>query len=267
MFILILPHTGHRTGRPNTAPITCGACPVRIRDVCICTSQARMQTATQRRTLLSGKNFTSLHIWLCADKRYDLRTDLILGHPVDMTRCRKHHLQEQAAPYDPYSHKQAALGRPPLPSHGSSPHVSSPHVSSSHGSSSHGSSSSLTPRPKPATVASYHSAASSLSDWPAPGGDRSSHDDKEEEGSALPATASWAKLGSNPSTPTLHSSIARKPEGPPPLRSKGSTTSIITGVVVNNGKRKELNYAKDGSLVDCKWWFVNAFSARRNVFF
>ncbi|KAG0202956.1 transcriptional repressor general negative regulator of transcription subunit 4 [Mortierella sp. NVP41] len=144
----------------------------------------------------------------------------------------KHHLQEHTGPYDPYSNKPAVLGRPPLPSQGSS--------------------ASLTPRPKPATVASYHSAASSLSDWPAPGGDRGNSDDREEESSALPATASWAKIGSNPSTPTLHSStpLSRKLEGPPPLRSKGSTTPIITGIVVNNGKRKELNYAKDGSLVD-----------------
>ncbi|KAF9923919.1 hypothetical protein BGZ67_009613 [Mortierella alpina] len=91
-----------------------------------------------------------------------------------------------------------------------------------------------------------------MSDWPAPGGDRGNHDDKEEEGSALPATASWAKIGSNPSTPTLHSSLpsSRKSEGPPPLRSKGSTTSIITSIVVNNGKRKELNYTKDGSIIE-----------------
>ncbi|KAF9951408.1 hypothetical protein BGZ72_007092 [Mortierella alpina] len=91
-----------------------------------------------------------------------------------------------------------------------------------------------------------------MSDWPAPGADRGNHDDREEEGSALPATASWAKIGSNPSTPTLHSSLpsSRKSEGPPPLRSKGSTTSIITGIVVNNGKRKELNYTKDGSIIE-----------------
>ncbi|KAF9138988.1 transcriptional repressor proteinral negative regulator of transcription subunit 4 [Linnemannia schmuckeri] len=142
------------------------------------------------------------------------------------------HQSPEPAPYDGYSNKPPVLGRPPLPSQGSS--------------------ASLTPRPKAATVASYHSAASSLSDWPAPGGDRGNGDDREEEGSALPATASWAKIGSNPSTPTLHSStpLSRKLEGPPPLRSKGSTTSIITGIVVNNGKRKELNYAKDGSLID-----------------
>ncbi|KAG0211688.1 transcriptional repressor general negative regulator of transcription subunit 4 [Mortierella sp. GBA30] len=143
----------------------------------------------------------------------------------------KHHLQEHTGPYDPYTHKPAVLGRPPL--------------------SSHGSSSSLTPRPRPATAASFHSSTSSMSDWPAPGGDKGSGD-KDEEGSALPATASWAKIGSNPSTPTLHSStpLSRKPEVPPPLRSKGSTTSIITGVVVNNGKRKELNYTKDGSIIE-----------------
>ncbi|KAG0071545.1 transcriptional repressor general negative regulator of transcription subunit 4, partial [Linnemannia elongata] len=142
------------------------------------------------------------------------------------------HQSPEPTPYDGYGNKPPVLGRPPLPSQGSS--------------------ASLTPRPKAATVASYHSAASSLSDWPAPGGDRGNGDDREEEGSALPATASWAKIGSNPSTPTLHSStpLLRKLEGPPPLRSKGSTTSIITGIVVNNGKRKELNYAKDGSLID-----------------
>lgn len=137
------------------------------------------------------------------------------------------------------------MGRSPLPSQGSS--------------------ASLTPRPKAATMASYHSAASSLSDWPAPGGDRGNGDDREEEGSALPATASWAKIGSNPSTPTLHSStpLSRKLEGPPPLRSKGSTTSIITGIVVNNGKRKELNYTKDGALIDGKHRYMVISSVLR----
>ncbi|KAG0026487.1 transcriptional repressor general negative regulator of transcription subunit 4 [Podila clonocystis] len=143
----------------------------------------------------------------------------------------KHHLQEHMGPFDPYSHKPSVLGRPPL--------------------SSQSSSSSLTPRPKPATVASYHSATSSLSDWPAPGERSNGNDDDKDEGSALPATASWAKIGSNPSTPILHSSspLSRKLD-PPPLRSKGSTASIITGIVVNNGKRKEVNYAKDGSVLD-----------------
>ncbi|KAG0323224.1 transcriptional repressor general negative regulator of transcription subunit 4, partial [Podila horticola] len=143
----------------------------------------------------------------------------------------KHHLQEHMGPFDPYSHKPSVLGRPPLPSQSSS--------------------SSLTPRPKPATVASYHSATSSLCDWPAPGERSNGNDDDKDEGSALPATASWAKIGSNPSTPILHSSspLSRKLD-PPPLRSKGSTASIITGIVVNNGKRKEVNYAKDGSVLD-----------------
>lgn len=145
----------------------------------------------------------------------------------------KHHLQEHMGPFDPYSHKPSVLGRPPLPSQSSS--------------------SSLTPRPKPATVASYHSTTSSLCDWPAPGERSNGNDDDKDEGSALPATASWAKIGSNPSTPILHSSspLSRKLD-PPPLRSKGSTASIITGIVVNNGKRKEVNYAKDGSVLDCK---------------
>ncbi|GJJ71380.1 CCR4-NOT transcription complex subunit 4 [Entomortierella parvispora] len=142
----------------------------------------------------------------------------------------KHHLQDHMGPYDPYSQKPAVLGRPSLTSQSSS--------------------STLTPRPKPATVASYHSASSSLSDWPAPGERPSNNDDKDDEGSALPATASWAKIGSNPSTPTLMSStLARRTTEPPPLRSKGSTTSIITGVVVNNGKKKE-PVAKDTPELD-----------------
>ncbi|KAG0279043.1 transcriptional repressor general negative regulator of transcription subunit 4 [Linnemannia exigua] len=131
----------------------------------------------------------------------------------------KHHLQESMVPYDPYIHKPSALGRPALPSQSSS--------------------SSLTPRVKPATVAPTHSpAASSLSDWPAPG-ERPGSEDREDEGSALPATASWAKIGSNPSTPTLINSLplSRKLTEPPPLRAKGSTTSIITGVVVNNASK------------------------------
>ncbi|KAF9115080.1 transcriptional repressor proteinral negative regulator of transcription subunit 4 [Mortierella sp. AM989] len=138
----------------------------------------------------------------------------------------KHHLQEHIVPYDPSIHKPAVLGRPTLSTQSSS-------------------SSSLTPRPKPATVASYHPNSSSLSDWPAPG-ERSYTDDKDkdkdDEGSALPATASWAKIGSNPSTPTLMNSkpLSRKPTTePPPLHAKGSTSSIITGVVVNNSKQKD----------------------------
>jgi len=145
----------------------------------------------------------------------------------------KHHLQDHMGTYDPYSQKPAVLGRPPLTSQSSS--------------------SALTPRPKPATVASYHSASSSLSDWPAPGERSNNNDDKDDEGSALPATASWAKIGSNPSTPTLMSStLARRTTEPPPLRSKGSTTSIITGVVVNNGKKKE-PVAKDTPELDCTY--------------
>ncbi|KAF9079876.1 transcriptional repressor proteinral negative regulator of transcription subunit 4, partial [Mortierella sp. AD031] len=120
--------------------------------------------------------------------------------------------QEQVVPYDPYIHRPSILGRPTLATQSSS--------------------SSLTPRTRPATVASTHSL---LSDWPVPGGDDR---DRDDEGSALPATASWAKIGSNPSTPTLINSLplSRKLTEPPPLRAKGSTSSIITGVVINNGK-------------------------------
>lgn len=150
-----------------------------------------------------------------------------------LTTSSKHHLQDHMGPYDPYSQKPAVLGRPPLTSQASS--------------------STLTPRPKPATVATYHSASSSLSDWPAPGERSSNNDDRDDEGSALPATASWAKIGSNPSTPTLMSStLARRTTEPPPLRSKGSTTSIITGVVVNNGKKKE-PVVKDTPELDCTY--------------
>ena len=133
-------------------------------------------------------------------------------------------------PYDPYIHKPSALGRPALLTHSSS--------------------SSLTPRTKSATVAPTHSsAASSLVDWPVPG-ERSGMEDRDDEGSALPATASWAKVGSNPSTPTLINSLplSRKLTEPPPLRAKGSTTSIITGVVVNNAN-KDTN---DSPALDCK---------------
>ncbi|KAF9950084.1 transcriptional repressor general negative regulator of transcription subunit 4, partial [Modicella reniformis] len=140
----------------------------------------------------------------------------------------KHHQPQDQSSYDPYGNKPNPLGRPPLPHQGTS-------------------SSSLTPKAKPATVGSFHT---NTSDWPAPGGERSNYDDKDDDGSALPATASWGKVNSNPSTPTLHNSTLRKSDGPPPLRSKGSTASIITGVVVNNGKRKEVNYAKDGSQMD-----------------
>ncbi|KAG9326681.1 hypothetical protein KVV02_002877 [Mortierella alpina] len=146
----------------------------------------------------------------------------------------KHHLQEHMVPYDPFIHKPSALGRPTLQSHQSS--------------------SSSTPRTKAAVVvAPNHSASSSLSDWPAPG-ERSNSDDrdKDEEGSALPATASWAKIGSNPSTPVLVNStpLIRRTTEPPPLRAKGSTTSIITGVVVNNGKKKESISSLDGPALD-----------------
>ncbi|KAF9349770.1 transcriptional repressor general negative regulator of transcription subunit 4 [Mortierella sp. AD094] len=139
----------------------------------------------------------------------------------------KHHLQEHIVPYDPSIHKPAVLGRPTLPTQSSS--------------------SSLTPRPKHATVTSYHANTSSLSDWPAPGEKSNSEDkdrdkDKDDEGSALPATASWAKIGSNPSTPILMNSkplSRRTTTEPPPLHAKGSTSSIITGVVVNSGKQKD----------------------------
>ncbi|KAG0200968.1 transcriptional repressor general negative regulator of transcription subunit 4 [Mortierella sp. GBA30] len=109
--------------------------------------------------------------------------------------------------------------------------------------------------PKPAVVvASNHSASSSLSDWPAPGEKSNSDErDRDEEGSALPATASWAKIGSNPSTPTLVNStplMRRTTTEPPPLRAKGSTTSIITGVVVNNGKKKETTPTSDIPALD-----------------
>ncbi|KAI7822721.1 hypothetical protein BC939DRAFT_178025 [Gamsiella multidivaricata] len=146
----------------------------------------------------------------------------------------KHHLQDHIVPYDPSIHKPAALGRPTLTSQSSS--------------------TSLTPRPKPVTVPSYHAPSSSLADWPAPG-ERSHHDDKdkEEEGSALPATASWAKLGSNPSTPTLMNSKPlprRTTTEPPPLHAKGSTSSIITGIVVNNGKQKDHSLSTDSPALD-----------------
>jgi hypothetical protein len=151
---------------------------------------------------------------------------------LDLVKYSGKH-QENMVPYDPYIHRPSALGRPALPTQSSS--------------------SSLTPRIKAATVAPAHSpAASSLVDWPVPG-ERSGADDRDDEGSALPATASWAKIGSNPSTPTLINSLplSRKLTEPPPLHAKGSTTSIITGVVVNNASKD----TSESPTLDCKSHF------------
>ncbi|KAF9928603.1 transcriptional repressor general negative regulator of transcription subunit 4 [Linnemannia zychae] len=125
--------------------------------------------------------------------------------------------QDSTTTHDPHINKPASVVRPVLPTHSSS--------------------SILTPRIKNVTVSSP--ASSSFSEWPVLR-ERSGADDKDDENPALPAKASWGKIGSNPSTPTLTNSLplSRKLTEPSPIRAKGSTSSIITGVVVNNNNKE-----------------------------